>query len=43
VVVGDVHSFCPDCWGQIDFLGETGCGVCGLPLEATERPLAAYA
>jgi len=36
VVVGDVHSFCPDCWSQIDFLGETGCGVCGLPLEATE-------
>lgn len=32
----DVHSFCADCWGQIDFLGETGCGVCGLPLEATE-------
>ena len=36
VVVQDVHSFCADCWGQIDFLGETGCGVCGLPLEATE-------
>ena len=36
VVVQDVHSFCVDCWGQIDFLGETGCGVCGLPLEATE-------
>lgn len=36
VVVGDVHSFCTDCWGQIDFLGDTGCGICGLPLEATE-------
>jgi len=36
VVVQDVHSFCAECWGQIDFLGETGCGVCGLPLEATE-------
>jgi ComF family protein len=36
VVVSDVHSFCTDCWGQIDFLGETGCGTCGLPLEATE-------
>ena len=36
VVVQDVHTFCAECWGQIDFLGETGCGVCGLPLEATE-------
>jgi len=36
VVVGDVHSFCSDCWGQIHFLGDTGCGICGLPLEAIE-------
>jgi ComF family protein len=31
-----VHSFCTDCWTQIAFLGETGCTVCGLPLQATE-------
>src|SRR6476620_9108935 len=35
-IVGDVHSFCPTCWTQIHFLGESGCTMCGLPLEATE-------
>jgi ComF family protein len=35
-IVNDVHSFCPDCWRQIQFLGEGGCTVCGLPLEATD-------
>jgi ComF family protein len=35
-IVGDVHSFCADCWTQIDFLGESGCHVCGLPLQATD-------
>jgi ComF family protein len=37
VVVGDVHSFCTDCWKQIDFLGNSGCSTCGLPLQATEQ------
>ena len=36
-IVGDVHSFCTDCWKQIEFLGDSGCGTCGLPLEATEQ------
>jgi ComF family protein len=36
LIVEDVHSFCPDCWTKIDFLGETGCGTCGLPLQATD-------
>jgi ComF family protein len=36
VIVADVHSFCPECWKQVEFLGETGCTTCGLPLEATE-------
>jgi ComF family protein len=36
-IVGDVHSFCPDCWKKVDFLGETGCSTCGLPLQATEQ------
>ncbi|HEX6072518.1 MAG TPA: ComF family protein [Sphingomicrobium sp.] len=35
-VVGDPHSFCPDCWKQIDFLGNGGCSTCGLPLQATD-------
>ena len=35
-IVQDVHSFCPDCWTKIEFLGEAGCSSCGLPLEATE-------
>ncbi|MEO7276526.1 MAG: ComF family protein [Sphingomicrobium sp.] len=35
-IVGDVHGFCADCWTKVDFLGETGCATCGLPLEATE-------
>jgi len=36
IIVADVHSFCPDCWKQVEFLGESGCTICGLPLEATE-------
>jgi ComF family protein len=35
-IVGQVHSFCPDCWRTIHFLGNGGCATCGLPLEATE-------
>ncbi|MGN6850432.1 MAG: ComF family protein [Sphingomicrobium sp.] len=36
-IVGDVHSFCPDCWKQVEFLGHSGCETCGMPLEATEQ------
>lgn len=36
-IVDYVHSFCPDCWRQVEFLGESGCGCCGLPLQATEQ------
>jgi ComF family protein len=35
-IVDDVHSFCPACWGAVRFLGAGGCGICGVPLEATE-------
>jgi ComF family protein len=35
-IVGEVHSFCPDCWRQIEFLGDSGCSSCGLPLQATD-------
>jgi ComF family protein len=36
-IVGEVHSFCPDCWKKIEFLGEGGCSTCGMPLQATEQ------
>jgi ComF family protein len=35
-IVADVHSFCADCWRQVEFLGEGGCKTCGIPLAATE-------
>lgn len=31
-----MHSFCPDCWKQVEFLGSGGCKICGLPLQATD-------
>jgi len=37
VIVGEVHSFCPECWKGIEFLGHSGCVTCGLPLQATEQ------
>lgn len=36
-IVADIHSFCPDCWKEVEFLGEGGCSCCGMPLEATEQ------
>jgi ComF family protein len=36
IIVADVHSFCTDCWKQVEFLGNSGCATCGLPLQATE-------
>jgi ComF family protein len=36
-IVADVHSFCADCWKEVDFLGEGGCSTCGMPLQATEQ------
>jgi ComF family protein len=35
-IVAEVHSFCPDCWKEVEFLGDSGCSTCGLPLEATD-------
>ena len=35
-IVSDVHSFCPECWKRIEFLGAGGCVTCGTPLQATE-------
>jgi len=36
-IVDDVHSFCPDCWKGVEFLGDGGCSTCGMPLQATEQ------
>ena len=36
VIVADVHSFCLECWKQVEFLMAGGCETCGLPLQATE-------
>ena len=36
IIVTEPHSFCTDCWRQVEFLGNSGCKVCGLPLEGTE-------
>ena len=36
-IVPDVHSFCADCWKQVEFLGESGYDTCGLPLQATDQ------
>ena len=38
-IVGQLHSFCPDCWTEVEFLGDSGCTSCGLPLEATDAEL----
>lgn len=40
-IVDEVHSFCPDCWKQVEFLGNGGCRTCGLPLQATDLDLCA--
>ena len=38
-IVGQLHSFCADCWTEVEFLGDSGCTSCGLPLEATDAEL----
>ena len=35
-IVDVAHSFCGECWKQIEFLGDSGCASCGLPLQATD-------
>ena len=40
-IVTDVHSFCPDCWKRIEFLGSAGCVTCGTPLQATDAEVCA--
>jgi ComF family protein len=40
-VIAEVHSFCSDCWKQVEFLGEGGCATCGIPLQATDIDICA--
>ena len=40
-IVADLHSFCPDCWRCVEFLGESGCSICGTPLAATDMDICA--
>jgi ComF family protein len=35
-IIEQPHVFCPECWSQIQFLGDSGCEICGLSLEATD-------
>ena len=34
-IIDKVHGFCAECWTSIDFLGDSGCSTCGLPLAPT--------
>ena len=35
-VTDEVNAFCPPCWSRIEWLGNSGCSRCGLPLAGTE-------
>jgi predicted amidophosphoribosyltransferase len=35
-VIDEVGAFCPNCWGKMEWLGNSGCNRCGLPLAGTE-------
>ena len=32
----EVGAFCHPCWGQLEWLGNQGCLICGMPLAGTE-------
>lgn len=40
-VSDEVDAFCPACWRQLEWLGNSGCQCCGLPLAGTEAELCA--
>lgn len=35
-VIEEVGAFCPPCWSNMEWLGNSGCQRCGLPLAGTE-------
>jgi len=40
-VSDEVGAFCGDCWQELEWLGNSGCQRCGLPLAGTEAELCA--
>lgn len=40
-VSDEVGAFCPDCWRGLEWLGNSGCQRCGLPLAGTEADICA--
>ena len=40
-VTEDVGAFCPPCWTAMEWLGNSGCARCGLPLGGTDIDLCA--
>jgi len=37
----EAGTFCPACWRQLEWLGNSGCQRCGLPLAGTEAEICA--
>lgn len=35
-IIDEVGAFCAPCWGQMEWLGNSGCDRCGMPLSGTE-------
>lgn len=35
-VIDEAGAFCVTCWSKLDWLGNSGCQLCGLPLEGTD-------
>ena len=35
-IIGEIDGFCPPCWLTLEWLGDSGCERCGMPLEATD-------
>jgi ComF family protein len=35
-IIDEVDGFCAPCWLTLDWLGDSGCERCGMPLEATD-------
>lgn len=35
-MVDEPSTFCVDCWSELEWLGNSGCQHCGLPLSGTE-------
>lgn len=36
-ITAEVQSFCAECWREVEWLGDSGCETCGMPLAATDE------